>query len=266
MREQLALLRERFFPVRDIYSRLDALDGSIRQAPPTRPPVILHIHIPKTAGTSLNKALFEAFTGRRTASYGSAEWQQFIQAPPVERHQLDLLVGHMTYGVHEHLRPNYLYVFLVRSPRARIFSYYRYLCTREDHPLFPLAGGAGLTFADFLDMSREHRALQTELDNRQVQQVAGNGQLPGETFRIACQHAFDSRTLFGVSERLGPFLTTLCGRGILREVREEHENETGSSIALDETLATLDDSQRELLDGYCRWDDTFYRICEAAAP
>lgn len=269
MRETLAHLRERLVPVRDIYRRLDALEGRSPPPPEAAPsgqPVIIHLHVAKTAGTSLNKALFAAFDGRPSASYVDTEWPAFTRSPQAERHRLALLVGHMNYGVHEHLRPNYLYLFLVREPRARIFSYFRYLSTREDHPLFPIVGGAALSFGAFLDLSKDHRDLRADLDNRQVHQIAGGDHLPGEAFRVACRHAFDERSMFGVSERLGPFLSAIAARDIIPEATEHRENTTGSHERLDNALSELTSAQRSLLDAYCQWDDRFYQVCDAAAP
>ena len=71
-----------------------------------RPPLIF-LHLPKTAGMTMRSVLAGRYPAGRTFVIGNdinGDIQRLTDRPEVERHRLDLLMGHMSHGLHELLR------------------------------------------------------------------------------------------------------------------------------------------------------------------
>lgn len=273
----LSGLRERFVPVRRMTQRIQALEralastaGPAGQHGDSIGPVVLHLHIPKTAGSSLNRALIEQFRRRKVYDFHVERRQQFEDLPPEQRRQFDLVIGHMPYGLHRFLRTEYRYLFVLRNPAERIYSLYRYISRREDHPLFSEVGKGRMKFGDFLDYSQTRRDLRDDLDNAQMRQVAGddaaNVVSMRECLRLACEHAFHQNTRFGLVERYREFLASLAHEGLVDPRSHFEENTQKNSRNLGDEIGDLTLAQRDMLDAYCEWDRRFYAICAAALP
>ncbi|WP_226582855.1 sulfotransferase family 2 domain-containing protein [Acuticoccus sediminis] len=106
----------------------------------TTAPLIVHLHVPKCAGTSINTALSNHFrtracslaNGREAAAYTETHDPAWIEA------NLDAIFGHLTWGaLKEHARP-YVYLSALRDPVDRVCSYFNYVHQTEDHPLHGL--------------------------------------------------------------------------------------------------------------------------------
>lgn len=82
------------------------------------------MHIGKTAGTSLQHALFEAMQG---AAIFHESLENFDEASPAEISLNDLVIGHFSYQHVAKLRPDrFLFTFL-RDPVERVISNYYFL-------------------------------------------------------------------------------------------------------------------------------------------
>lgn len=228
---------------------------------PTANPVVIHLHIPKAAGTSLNSALGAAFKDRKRFAYTDANAAQLAVWKPEDRHALDLVFGHLDYGIHRLLRENYLYVFILRRPIERLMSLYAYIERREDHPLNRLV--AGKSFGDFLRLAETNRDLRSDIDNNQVRMIAGTPRgtrMDASTFAAACRHAVHPRTLFGLTERMADTMSLLRSRGVVTETALNREN---AAVDPRDEPPTLSDDERGLLARFTEWDERLYAFCAA---
>ena len=96
---------------------------------------LVFIHIPKTAGTSLRRAMGHAYApSERLYLYdaphleGAMLRREFLELPAERRAGLRFVMGHFVYGVHRSIPHNSRYVTILRDPVERVVShYYHYL-------------------------------------------------------------------------------------------------------------------------------------------
>lgn len=101
----------------------------------------IFLHIPKTAGTTLNYVLQRQYS-KPGAIYtlGSPEPEQGVRElnklPPDQRSAVQLLRGHCAFGAHRFLTEPSSYFTVLRNPIDRVVSHYYYVLrtpTHEDH-------------------------------------------------------------------------------------------------------------------------------------
>lgn len=137
----------------------------------------IFLHIPRTAGTSLQRAA-ERFLGKKhiLAIYGS-----HIEAPRAIASQADydeikLVRGHFSFGVHEVIDCPASYFTIIRHPTDRVISLYNYICNSGPHPFHDVV--SAMSLQDFV-----RSGVSVEVDNGQCRQIAGLGELPQEPFK-----------------------------------------------------------------------------------
>lgn len=221
-------------------------------------PVILHIHIPKTAGTSLRSSLISACDGPVYA-HSKEDMENLLRQPESYRHSINLAHGHFVYGFHKHLREDYLNLFVVRKPKPRIYSFYRYVCSVTDHPLYKKVNG--LTFGEFLDLSIKDAQVRGEINNAQVRIISGIPKFEDNkhlAFAEACRNAAEPTSIVGITEEYPKFLDVLVDRGILPNNKEQKLNVNKKAPE----YYQLTDRQNELLEEYTKLDELFYQHCK----
>lgn len=100
-------------------------------------PVLCFVHIPKTAGTTLNAILIRQY-GIRNIFVLSRHRpnrlpESFAQLRERKRNRYRVFKGHFPYGFHEVLNRPYLYMTLFRNPVDRVISHYHYVSRSEKH-------------------------------------------------------------------------------------------------------------------------------------
>ena len=136
---------------RDIALRLPPL---VRE----RATLLLFMHVPKTAGTSLNAAIAAQPALATHWLYHRGRFPIAAQAAalsPRAFHDLDLVGGHFTYGLHERVGRPCRYVTVLREPLDFLRSYFFY---RKDVQHFP-------PFRDLDVFAAMERRLDHYLDN-----------------------------------------------------------------------------------------------------
>lgn len=102
---------------------------------PGQIPLLIHIHVPKCAGTSINTMLGSKFPGRALAYSNPHEYQEFKRLEPNQRDlRYSAVFGHLQYGIHNLFSCNYIYFSVVREPLSRICSYFNYVHLTPEHP------------------------------------------------------------------------------------------------------------------------------------
>lgn len=104
-------------------------------------PVLIHLHVPKCAGASVNTALAKRFRGRcythrQPSNVREKEFTQRERERMDERY--DVVFGHFRYGVHKRFTRKCYYFSATRDPLDRICSFYNFIHTRPQHPLHDL--------------------------------------------------------------------------------------------------------------------------------
>lgn len=127
---------------------------------------LIFLHVPKTAGMTLRHVLASRYRPRETFVIGNdinADIRRFVAMEARRRERIRLLMGHMSFGLHEFLTPGSRYVTVLRHPVDRVLSEYRFLKTNTRHPLHEQV--AAMSLAEYLerDVSGQAANGQTRL-------------------------------------------------------------------------------------------------------
>ena len=116
-------------------SRLAA--GGVRHNGGHPRPTLIFLHIPKAAGSTFNSILEPRFDPKHTFAFRDpiGDVERLKALPQPERAQLQLIKGHLAYGVHEHLSQPFEYITILRDPVERIgaaFHSFRFASSNLD--------------------------------------------------------------------------------------------------------------------------------------
>lgn len=103
--------------------------------------MLLHTHIPKTAGSALSQGLMAIVGGVRSMDLRVDRRVELADMTAEDLADLSFLAGHFAYGEHPDFGRKTLYFASVREPVARAVSNYRFLQTHTDHPGHPIVKG-----------------------------------------------------------------------------------------------------------------------------
>ncbi len=95
--------------------------------------VLIYIHQPKTAGTSVRSLLLKHF-GQENCfliRFSLQDLNKFMDLSQEEKDHFDCIAGHGLYGIHEHLSRPCIYVTLMREPLDRVISHFSF---RKEFP------------------------------------------------------------------------------------------------------------------------------------
>jgi hypothetical protein len=95
-------------------------------------PLIVHVHMPKAAGTTLADILRSIYGDRLLVAHPLRGWPQqwpdeFLADVARKRNYYNAFSGHSAYGVHEVFGRPALYISSVRDPIERFESYYNFV-------------------------------------------------------------------------------------------------------------------------------------------
>ncbi|MBJ3775511.1 sulfotransferase family 2 domain-containing protein [Acuticoccus mangrovi] len=99
--------------------------------------VLVHLHVPKCAGTSIRNALLRTFGDERTVRGHEREIvERLAVMSPAERSEVRVVSGHVTVKILRFFanRPA-ICVAAVRDPIERICSFFNFVHTQRRHPM-----------------------------------------------------------------------------------------------------------------------------------
>lgn len=133
---------------------------------------VIYLHVPKAAGTTLNNVIQRQYP-RGTVFILNGQrphvgWAEFQRLPEGERARFRVVLGHMTFGLHEHLPQPCTYVTILRDPVERLISMYYYVLQKPLHYLYTTVTTRRMSLADFV-----RSGLSPEIDNCQTRLLAG---------------------------------------------------------------------------------------------
>jgi hypothetical protein len=131
------------------------------------PRALIFLHIPKTAGTTLNRIIewqyspFEIFTMDPYRIRATPE--RLKRLPEGRRRRLRMVRGHMFYGIHEFLPQGATYITMLRDPVPRALSAYYFILRRPLNPFHRKVKKEGLTIEDCIRLFPQRHNLQCRM-------------------------------------------------------------------------------------------------------
>jgi len=126
---------------------------------------IIFLHIPKAGGTTLHNIFerlyptSEVFTIKGNREHGLDAFKTLSEE---EKAKIQVLKGHMPFGLHSYFKEEIKYITLFRNPVNRVVSHYEYVLRKPKHYLYERVKGSNMTLEDYALSD-----LSTELDNHQ---------------------------------------------------------------------------------------------------
>lgn len=132
--------------------------------------VIIFLHIPKAAGSTIHKILERHYSFFRRYLVGSdiaGDMGKFKNFSEKKRNSYDLIRGHLSFGLEGFISRPVKYFTIVRNPLERLYSHYNYVRRTSNHYLneHSLNG-----FKNYIE-----KANPMEMANGQVRMISGAG-------------------------------------------------------------------------------------------
>ena len=101
---------------------------------PTKEPVLVFAHLPKTGGTTLNHIMFEKFPRKKVFRIEDHLYREtFLQMSDEKRNEFDCITGHVPPCIHNFISRPCRYIMLLREPLERAISNYYFILTCVQH-------------------------------------------------------------------------------------------------------------------------------------
>jgi hypothetical protein len=157
---------------------------------------VIFIHIPKAAGQTIYAIAGRQYRRDEILILGARVGQ--VSPPTLEQAVgAKIILGHIHFGLHQHLDGENTYVTFLREPVSRVLSLYRYIATSPRHHLH--AQVVNTTLIDFVSGQLDAE----EVENGQVRQIAGltRGVPDASDLARAKQNLVEACRVVGLVER-----------------------------------------------------------------
>jgi hypothetical protein len=162
---------------------------------------LIFLHIPKTAGTTLNRIIewqygpFAIFTINPYRIQAST--RRLRRLSEARRCRLRVVRGHLPYGIHQVLPQGASYITMLREPVARVLSAYYFILRRPLHPLHRKLKRERLGIEECIRLFPDRQNLQCKFIAG-VEDTASNDEQLLET---AKENLTKSFSVVGIAER-----------------------------------------------------------------
>ena len=132
--------------------------------------LIIHLHIPKTGGTTLRDIIQRQYLSKNILTIPTLEESENIleTVPSVKINQLELVQGHLKYGIHLNLNRSAKYFAILRNPIDRVLSTYYYVISQDNNPQNLSSNDNTMSIFDYVNSG-----INPFLINGQTQLISG---------------------------------------------------------------------------------------------
>jgi hypothetical protein len=131
-------------------------------------PLVLFLHIPKTAGTTLRHIIERQYPPDAILIQNQPTLHQALQAlPPGKADRVSVVMGHLWFGAHALFARPATYLTMLRDPIDRIISHYYFVQRDPQHYLHDVV--RGMSLEEYVTSN-----CSAEISNDQTRLLAGS--------------------------------------------------------------------------------------------
>ncbi len=134
--------------------------------------VLFFLHIPKTAGSTLHKIIEKQYSANEVFTIHGVNPQKHIDGfknwSTLEKKRIQVVKGHMNFGLHESIGKPATYITMLRHPIDRAISTYYFVLRDPRHHLHEYVNSNQISLKDFVC-----DGLFTDMDNGQTRRLSG---------------------------------------------------------------------------------------------
>lgn len=233
---------------------------------------VIFIHIPRTAGVSLDAILERQYnTAKIYSLYSQEKLDEFNQLSEQKKATIQLLNGHfMSYGIHERLPNPSTYITMMRDPVDRVISHYYFVRRSPNHYLHETVMSKNMSLEDYVGSE-----LSIEINNGQTRLLAGLKENPGigigkgfpEMLNRAKKNIEDNFTVVGLTEEFDKslilFKKALGWSETFYLKRNETKNRKAVKEVADNIIHTIREYNEMDIELYKYAKNIFYKNIES---
>lgn len=134
---------------------------------------LIFLHIPKCAGTTFLLILNHQYHKLKSFDIkpitpDKINLDLLPKMTYEERREINILKGHLVYGIHEYLIGKSAYVTFLRHPVERIVSLYHFMKNNPDNRMYPAIKKYNLNIEDFVLKVNDH-----DISNGMINRIGG---------------------------------------------------------------------------------------------
>jgi hypothetical protein len=222
----------------------------------TNPDTIIFLHIPKAAGTTLNRILQQQYEPQQLYTFGPLSTIQTYKALPIEEKKaIRLVSGHTAYGCHEFVPGSSTYFTILRDPVERVVSFYHFVKHNDQHYLHSSIANEFTGIKPFVSSG-----ITKMVDNGQTRLISGAwlepgyGEVTSDLFEQAKENLDQRFSVIGITEQFD--ITLLLLRQIFnwQDINYVRHNVT-KATPLERILTP---EERETILAFNQWDIPLY--------
>jgi hypothetical protein len=201
--------------------------------------LLIFLHIPKTAGSTLNHILARQYPAQATYSIDGdkvqTSYDELRSLPEEQKRQLACVKGHMPFGIHSNFSQQSTYITFLRDPANWVRSYYLFILNIPTHPFYrDVAACQGIEAFCELLTAWGMNDFQTRIlvgTNRPDDIMPPYDPLPENPLATAIQHIEAHIPVVGLSEQFDESLMLMKKRFRWRNVHYLRQNVTSRNPA-----------------------------------
>jgi hypothetical protein len=172
---------------------------------------LIFLHLPKCGGTTLNRIIEWEYSPLRIFSIDPIlylwSYQKLNRWPASRLAKLQVLKGHMPFGIHRRLQQPFTYITFLRDPVERVISAYYFAKNYILHPKHRWI--SKLTLEEYVRLSPSHNVQTKYLSGREFEGDYHAGDCSEEMLAMAKDNMTRYFSLVGLTERFDEGLAIL---------------------------------------------------------
>jgi sulfotransferase famil protein len=172
---------------------------------------LIFLHLPKCGGTTLNRIIEWEYSPLRIFSIDPVlylwSYQKLNRWPASRLAKMQVLKGHMPFGIHRRLPQPFTYITFLRDPVERVISAYYFAKNYLLHPKHQWI--SKLTLEEYVRLSPNHNVQTKYLSGREFVGDYHAGDCTDEMLAMAKENLVRHFSLVGLTERFDEGLAIL---------------------------------------------------------